>query len=50
MRAEHAQVELAVRGALGSGVRGLMAQSLGESVVVSALGGALGVLMAFVGV
>jgi predicted permease len=50
LRAEHAQVELAVRGALGSGVRGLMALSLSESVLLSALGGALGVLLAVVGV
>jgi predicted permease len=50
VRAEHAQGELAVRGALGSGVRGLMTLSLGESALLSALGGALGVLMAVVGV
>ncbi|AHG93715.1 permease (plasmid) [Gemmatirosa kalamazoonensis] len=50
VRAEHAQVELAVRGALGSGVRGLMALSLSESALLSAAGGALGVLLAAVGV
>jgi predicted permease len=49
VRAEHAQVELAVRGALGAGARGMTAQALVESVLLCAAGGALGVLLAIVG-
>jgi predicted permease len=46
VRAEHAQVELAVRGALGAPARSLMTQAIAESLLLSALGGALGSLLA----
>ncbi len=49
VRAERAQTELAVRGALGSGLWGLLALTLSESVLLSALGGGAGVLLAAVG-
>ncbi|HEX8674413.1 MAG TPA: ABC transporter permease, partial [Longimicrobium sp.] len=49
VRAEHAQVELAVRGALGAPARSLMTQALAESLLLSAVGGALGSLLAAVG-
>ncbi|AHG89736.1 permease [Gemmatirosa kalamazoonensis] len=50
VRAEHAQAELAVRAALGSGARRLVAQSLGEAALLGAAGGALGVVLAVLGV
>ena len=46
VRAERAQSELAVRGALGSGFIGMVAPALGESVLLSAAGGGAGVLLA----
>jgi putative ABC transport system permease protein len=50
VRGEARQLELAVRGALGSGTAGIVAQCLSESLVLAAAGGVLGVLLAFVGV
>jgi putative ABC transport system permease protein len=50
VRGEGRQLELAVRGALGSGLSGILAQSLSESVLLTATGGGLGVLLAAVGV
>ena len=50
VRAEHAQVELAVRGALGSGLSGMLMQSLSESVLLSMLGGGIGLLLSILGV
>lgn len=49
VRAERAQTELAVRAALGSGFLGVLALTLSESVVLSALGGGAGVLLAVAG-
>jgi putative ABC transport system permease protein len=46
VRAERAQMELAVRAALGSGFVGILALTLSESVLLSALGGGAGVLLA----
>ena len=46
VRAERAQTELAVRAALGSGFMGILALTLSESVLLSALGGGAGVLLA----
>jgi putative ABC transport system permease protein len=46
VRAERAQMELAVRGALGSGFMGMLALTLSESVLLSVLGGGTGVLLA----
>jgi predicted permease len=46
VRAERSQMELAVRGALGSGYLGMLAPALGESVLLSAVGGGAGVLLA----
>jgi predicted permease len=46
VRAEHAQTELAVRAALGSGFMGMLALTLSESVLLSVLGGGTGVLLA----
>ena len=50
VRGEARQLELAVRGALGSGVAGIIAQCLSESLVLAAAGGVVGVLFALVGV
>jgi putative ABC transport system permease protein len=50
VRGEARQLELAVRGALGSGTAGIVAQCLSESLVLAAAGGVLGVLFAVVGV
>jgi len=50
VRGEARQLELAVRGALGSGVAGIVAQCLSESLVLAAAGGALGVMFAMIGV
>ncbi|HEX5480533.1 MAG TPA: ABC transporter permease [Dehalococcoidia bacterium] len=46
VRAERAQMELAVRGALGSGFMGMLAPALSEAVLLSAVGGGAGVLLA----
>lgn len=46
VRAERAQTELAVRAALGSGLLGMAALTLSESVLLSVLGGGAGVLLA----
>ncbi|HEU0076482.1 MAG TPA: ABC transporter permease, partial [Longimicrobiaceae bacterium] len=46
VRAERAQTELAVRAALGSGFTGMVALTLGESVLLCVLGGGAGVLLA----
>lgn len=48
VRAERAQMELAVRAALGSGFKGILALMLSESVLLSVLGGGAGVLLAVV--
>ncbi|HMI58630.1 MAG TPA: ABC transporter permease, partial [Gemmatimonadaceae bacterium] len=50
VRGEARQLELAVRGALGSGVAGIVAQCLSESLVLALAGGVIGVLFAFAGV
>ena len=50
VRGEARQLELAVRGALGSGVAGIVAQCLSESLVLAVAGGVIGVLFAFLGV
>jgi putative ABC transport system permease protein len=50
VRGESRQLELAVRGALGSGLAGMIAQSLSESIVLAAAGGAIGVAIAAAGV
>ncbi|MFL6203289.1 MAG: ABC transporter permease, partial [Thermoanaerobaculia bacterium] len=46
VRAERAQLELAVRAALGSGFMEILALTLSESVLLSGLGGGAGVLLA----
>ncbi len=50
VRGEGRQLELAVRGALGSGFAGIVAQCLSESFVLAGAGGVLGVLLAAFGV
>ncbi len=50
VRGEARQLELAVRGALGSGVAGIVAQCLSESFVLAAAGGAIGILLTLTGV
>ena len=50
VRGEARQLELAVRGALGSGIAGIVAQCLSEALVLAATGGLIGVLLAVVGV
>jgi len=50
VRGESRQLELAVRSALGSGLAGIIAQALSESIVLAASGGVLGVLLAWIGV
>ncbi len=50
VRGEARQLELAVRGALGSGTAGIIAQCLSESIVLAAAGGVIGVLFAVIGV
>lgn len=50
VRGEARQLELAVRGALGSGMAGIIAQCLSESLVLAAAGGLIGVLFAVAGV
>ncbi|HVR09918.1 MAG TPA: ABC transporter permease, partial [Thermoanaerobaculia bacterium] len=49
-RASARQKEMAVRAALGSGRRRLVQQALIESIVLSALGGTLGLLLATAGI
>ncbi len=46
VRAERADVELAIRRALGSGFAGLLATALAESTLLSVAGGIVGVLLA----
>jgi putative ABC transport system permease protein len=50
VRGEARQLELAVRGALGSGIAGIVAQCLSESLVLAAAGGVIGVLFAMAGI
>jgi putative ABC transport system permease protein len=50
VRGEARQLELAVRGALGSGIAGIVAQCLSESLVLAGAGGVIGVMLAVVGV
>ena len=50
VRGESRQLELAVRSALGSGLAGIIAQALSESIVLAAAGGMFGVLLALLGV
>ncbi len=49
VRAERAQTELAERAVLGSGLLGILALTLSESVLLSVLGGGAGVLLAVAG-
>jgi len=50
VRGESRQLEFAVRGALGSGSAGIVAQSLSEALLLCFIGGALGVGVAALGV
>lgn len=50
VRGEGRQLEYALRGALGSGLAGILAQSLSESALLSLAGGAIGVVLAAGGV
>jgi putative ABC transport system permease protein len=50
VRGESRQIELAVRGALGSGPAGMMAQLLSEALLLVAAGGLVGVTLAAAGV
>jgi predicted permease len=50
VRAEGRQREMAVRGALGAGPRQLLASWLADSLLLAAAGGALGLLLAYLGV
>jgi len=48
-RATSRKVELAIRSALGAGVRQILQQMLAESFLLAAIGGSLGVLVAYTG-
>ena len=50
VRGESRQHELAVRGALGSGTAGMMTQPLSEAIILAFSGGALGLVLAEIGV
>ncbi|HVX39433.1 MAG TPA: ABC transporter permease [Gemmatimonadaceae bacterium] len=50
VRGESRQLELAVRGALGSGLAGILAQSLSESALLAGVGGFFGVIIALISV
>jgi putative ABC transport system permease protein len=49
VRADRAQVEIAARAALGSGIRGILTLMLSESLLLGTVGGATGVLLAVAG-
>ena len=50
VRGEARSLEHAVRGALGSGIAGIVAQCLSEAIALSLAGGAIGVSLAAVGI